>query len=488
MDLYYTEITFLTIFALVIMEFIVAKNNILSKHQRRSLLQLYLMLIFAAGLEWLGLFLNGKPRNTMLLHGFVKAMEYSLVPYLCIQFLDVIDLKKETRWLSCVVGVNVLFEFSSIFTGLTFYIDGNNVYQQGVCKWVYTALCLFGSMYTMIKCFKYGSHFQCSSKRTSIALILLLVTGIALRQINYEVRLEMLCITFIGIFMYIYYIDILEKSDSLTGLLNRGSYISKLSDLSGKAAVLYFDIDEFKKINDKYGHLQGDKVLYTVGQSIKSVYTKSGSCYRIGGDEFCVIVEKGIEDIEKLNLEFTQMLSQKRRTETYLPSVSVGYSMFDPEKDKIEDAIYVADKNMYRTKTKLRRALQEANVRLLATVQAFQIAAEESSTLVFIYDLKSQSILVDERTAKAFGVEEKQEGIPYRTAQMGIVSEDTVEEYIKIHERMLNGASKSTGIVKLIQADGTQSTQRLSFRAVYDEDGNPTGTAVGIYSVIKPEQ
>lgn len=127
-------------------------------------------------------------------------------------------------------------------------------------------------------------------------------------------------------------------------------------------------------------------------------------------------------------------------------------------------------------------------MKLLATVHAFQIAAEESSTLVFIYDLNGQSILVDEQTAKAFNVAEKQEGIPYQTAKMGIVSEDTVAEYIRIHENMLQGAVKSTGIVKLIQADGTQSTQKLSFRAVLDEDGNPTGTAVGIYAAIPNEE
>lgn len=488
MNLYYTEITFIIIFVLFIMILVVSKNVLLSKQKKRSLMQWYVLLIIAACSEWMGFFLNGKPSNTMLLHGLVKALEYSLIPCFCIQFLNVIDSDKNNKWLFGLVGINVLIEFYSIFTGLTFYIDENNFYQYGEFKWVYTALCIICIVYTMIKGFSYGKRFQSSCKKISIALVLLLISGIAMRQINKEVGVELMCITFIAIFMYIYYVDILQKSDALTGLLNRGSYISKLSDMPESAMILYFDIDEFKEVNDRYGHLYGDKVLHLIGQSIKEAYAKYGSCYRIGGDEFCAILEEKVENIEDLNAGFQQLLSEKRKIETNLPTVSLGYAKFDLGKDKIEDAVYLADQNMYRTKTKLRKALQETNIRLLATVQAFQIAAEESSTLVFLYDLNEQSILVDEKTAKNFGVAEKQKGIPYETAKMGIVSEDTVDEYIKIHERMLEGASKSTGIVKLIQSDGTQSTQKLSFRAVLDEQGNPTGSAVGIYSMVQTEE
>lgn len=488
MNPYYIEITFLTIYALVMMIFVVSKNSLLSGHQKRSLMSLYLLLIMAICFEWLGVFLNGKPKRTMLVHGLVKAMEYSLVPYLCIQFLDVIKLKKKNWWLLGLVGVNALIAFLSLVTRWIFYIDENNVYQYGHYKWVYTALCIFCGLYTQIKCFNYGNHFQSSDKRISTALLMLPITGIVLRQVNRGVRLEMLCITLAGIFMYIYYVDILQNSDALTGLLNRGSYICKISKLSGKAGVLYFDVDEFKNINDKYGHISGDKALTIVGKTIKEVYAAAGSCYRIGGDEFCVILEEKMEKIDSLNALFERRLDQIRKTETNLPTVSLGYSLFDSKKDKIEDVITRADKNMYRMKTKLQRELRETNRKLLATVQAFQLAAEESSTLVFVYDLEKQSILVDEKTAKAFGVKERQEGVPYRTAKMGVVSEDTVDEYIRIHEEMLQGTLRAAGIVKLIQADGTQSIQSLTFRAVLDDDGNPTGSAVGIYSAIEEKQ
>lgn len=487
MDLYYNEITFLTIFVLVIMLLIISKNSLLSGHQRKSLTQLYLMLMFATCCEWMGFFLNGKPSFTIPLHAIVKAMEYSIVPCFCIHFLNIIKLEKRSKWLRNLVGLNIIFEFSSIFTGLVFYIDENNIYQSGSFKWVYTCLCLFCSFYTMAKLFEYGNRFQSNSSHITLMLLSLLLTGSAMRAINPDVRLELLCITFVGIFMYIYYVDILQRSDPLTGLLNRTSYANKLSSITSKLAILYFDIDEFKETNDQYGHVYGDRVLRTVGQAINKVYSRYGSCYRIGGDEFCVILEWRRESIAELNREFEQLLCSHRKTMPNLPTVSIGHSIFDPAKDTLEDAICLADQSMYRTKTKLRKALHETNLKLLASVQAFQAAAAESSILVFIYDLKEQSILVDERTAKVFGVMESQHGIPYETAKMGIVSCDTVAEYIRIHEEMLKGAAKATGMVKLIQTDGTLSTCRLAFRAVLDDDGSPTGTAVGVYTFVDPQ-
>lgn len=128
--------------------------------------------------------------------------------------------------------------------------------------------------------------------------------------------------------------------------------------------------------------------------------------------------------------------------------------------------------------------LQESNEKLYNSIKAFQIAAEESGSLVFTYDTKKQMILVDERTAKAFQVEPVQTGVPYDMVERGIISKDTVAEYIRIHEAMIQGQSEARGIVKLIPADGLEIVYELKFRAILNEAGEPTGTAVGIYRDI----
>lgn len=117
-------------------------------------------------------------------------------------------------------------------------------------------------------------------------------------------------------------------------------------------------------------------------------------------------------------------------------------------------------------------------------MRAFQIAAEESGSLVFIYDLLTQTIRVDPRTAEAFGVNEEQSGVPYEMAERGVVASDTVEEYIRIHEEILNGAKEASGVVRLVQMDGSESVQELTFRAILSAEGRPTGYAVGVYHDI----
>lgn len=128
--------------------------------------------------------------------------------------------------------------------------------------------------------------------------------------------------------------------------------------------------------------------------------------------------------------------------------------------------------------------LEQINRKLYNSMKAFQIAAEESGSLVFTYDTANQTIFVDAQTAKAFGVAEQQPGVPYEMVERGIVSKDTVHEYLRIHEAILNGASEASGIVKLVQANGSPSIQELRFRAILDEDERPTGTAVGVYRDI----
>ena len=131
--------------------------------------------------------------------------------------------------------------------------------------------------------------------------------------------------------VYILYSELTQKIDTLTHLLNRRSYESRLASLRGHAVIYYFDVDEFKSVNDTFGHGVGDAVLAEVGSTIYAVFSKVGYCYRIGGDEFCVIAQISDE---------------------HLPHVSVGYVCFNPVLGSVEDAIKRADRMIYHYKRK----------------------------------------------------------------------------------------------------------------------------------------
>lgn len=123
--------------------------------------------------------------------------------------------------------------------------------------------------------------------------------------------------------------------------------------------------------------------------------------------------------------------------------------------------------------------------RLNASIRAFKIAAKEERSLVFTYNREEQAIYCDEELAESFGVEVHQTDVPYGIVKRGnIVSEDTVEEYLRIHETILHGGKEASGIVKLTNVDGKERIFELKIQNVPDEEGELSNLAVGLYKDI----
>ena len=189
------------------------------------------------------------------------------------------------------MSIHAVIELSSITTNTVFYIDNFNVYHHGTYYWIYIAFYLLAFLYLLYYCLRFSASHQTKNNVILISTLVLFALGIILRQIHSSIRIDYLCLVFLVIFTYIFYVDVLQKSDALTGLLNRGSYINGVANISKEATILYFDDNNFKEINDNYGHSYGDEVLQIIAQTIKEVYSKHGRTYRIGGDEFCVILD-----------------------------------------------------------------------------------------------------------------------------------------------------------------------------------------------------
>ena len=82
-----------------------------------------------------------------------------------------------------------------------------------------------------------------------------------------------------------------------------------------------FDVDDFKQVNDCHGHVKGDLCLAGIAECIKKAYADFGYCYRIGGDEFCVLLKNRAKE-EECRQEFLRRWVEKRRKFTFLPTVS----------------------------------------------------------------------------------------------------------------------------------------------------------------------
>lgn len=156
-------------------------------------------------------------------------------------------------------------------------------------------------------------------------------------------------------------LDHLASHDYLTGLANRallmeqmGQALQRARRNGGNLAVLFFDIDNFKHVNDVLGHDAGDRLLQIVASRLRAETRGGEVVARWGGDEFVVVLEGFPDDrrpqgvmrrlTAKLN-ELVELLDQKLH-----PAASVGMAIFPQDGDTPEELLKVADLNMYAAK------------------------------------------------------------------------------------------------------------------------------------------
>lgn len=142
------------------------------------------------------------------------------------------------------------------------------------------------------------------------------------------------------------------ETDPLTGLLNRGVYDEMISDMPQHSALMIADIDYFKDFNDKFGHGIGDKVLKKVAQVISSTFRATDNVFRIGGDEFAVIMADVNPDLKDVVEEKLKRLAfELAKTDDELPPVtlSIGVAFSDSLTESMR--IYpAADTALYKVK------------------------------------------------------------------------------------------------------------------------------------------
>lgn len=141
------------------------------------------------------------------------------------------------------------------------------------------------------------------------------------------------------------------RTDSLTGLGNRGKLTNDLDDAlrTGQPQTIsLFDLDGFKLYNDTYGHPAGDALLRRLGARLARTVAGRGEAYRIGGDEFCVIVPEVGPDPSDLVKIAAQALGEQG--EGFLVTASHGIAVMPDEGATAELILQVADRRMYQVK------------------------------------------------------------------------------------------------------------------------------------------
>ena len=158
-----------------------------------------------------------------------------------------------------------------------------------------------------------------------------------------------------------YSYKIASERDPLTGIANRLSFENFLRDsilnaknVGNKIALYYIDLNNFKPINDNYGHDIGDEVLKAVANELIITIRNNDLVARVGGDEF-VVVANGIfdyNDAEIIGNRILSILCQEKiiKTHTLNIGASIGVSIYPDHATNVSDLIKYADEAMYTVK------------------------------------------------------------------------------------------------------------------------------------------
>lgn len=268
-----------------------------------------------------------------------------------------ISHKRKTVLLIPVI-INLIVTALSPVYGTVFYIDSNNVYHSGpffVCS---VALALLYLVYTIAVIIANRRSFVKSEFISLILFCALPTIGGILQSIFYEILLLWSFSAFSLIVLYIFLQLRMVQMDCLTGAMTRDSFeryiqqkFKRRSDV--EFGAVYLDLDGLKKINDKFGHQEGDFAIKTIVYLIKGTIKKTDLIARLGGDEFIIIIEnaskeKLIRTINKIKIKLNQY--NLRSGKNYQLDCSFGADIYNSQFDNLDQFLHHVDNLMYNNK------------------------------------------------------------------------------------------------------------------------------------------
>lgn len=286
------------------------------------------------------------PMRTLL-----SAIGYTLRPIIpC--FIIMIFKKYEKAKLALLAAplvFNAIVSFSAFFCNWSYGYTAENEFVRGPLG--YTPFWV-AAFYIFLIIYHTGAQWgKGEFKETLIvsAIALLAFISTVLESIFGFQFIQNPCMATSITFYYMFLHSNQNNRDQLTGALTRRRfYIDADKHRSSLTAVISIDLNNLKELNDRYGHIEGDKALYTVTQIIKRKIGSRSILYRTGGDEFMVLCCKQDEDTVK------SMIDQIRRDlEKTEYRCAIGYAICSPQVD-FNAVCQIADKEMYEDKRRMK--------------------------------------------------------------------------------------------------------------------------------------
>lgn len=279
--------------------------------------------------------------------------------------ISLIQKKRPSRiiviTISMPVLLNAVLTCTSVFTHLIFYLDPSNNFHRGPL-----VLLMFGTTYSYILL----STVYLVKKRKALTrsqfppLFFFVIPAFAAGIL--QIFFFGLSVTWEALAFSLLYLHLQTKimqisTDHLTGLANKREFDNRLSILFENRKRKYdiggimIDVDNFKTVNDQYGHETGDEILKSLGEILqKSVRNKHDLAARVGGDEFAVLVTMKKQNSLSVIINLIQINVKQFNERSSYPfslSISMGYSVLThSENISAEQFFKRIDQKMYEDK------------------------------------------------------------------------------------------------------------------------------------------
>lgn len=320
--------------------------------------------------EILSYLLENNPDNTMILYitnyCFIAGGEGVLYFFAKYAFECVND-KKKTSKISLIIIfilnlINISIQTYGVLTGATFQIINAKFVSYPLYDVSFIVIVL-NLIITSIYLIHNRKHIGKYHHRVFILSYILLMTVVILVLININMSFLPQCLSLCMLVMYIG-IEKQEKenlltklvdNDGLTNLLNRNAWNKKLEEIKnkdGNVGVVFADLNNLKYTNDNLGHLAGDKLIVKFTNLLKEVFDEK-EIYRIGGDEFVIILENDIDRFK----EKTTLFRNKVIENNDIASFGEAIGKFTEINSVVKDAevLMYKDKSNYYVKNGIDR-------------------------------------------------------------------------------------------------------------------------------------
>lgn len=379
-DSLYIEVNLLCLMVIVILLCVSWKGVAREKEQRVfSGLCVHGIILFLLDVAWK--LCDGKSfTGAYYLNNFVNAayfIQCGIVAYFWLQYSLYLDGGRSIGrgWKRTLVFLPIILlavlSIVSIWTHWIFVVDETNHYIRGPLMWTQVLLSFSYLFYLFV-----WAAVRAVQKRNFVnrnRFIALSALGI-IPLVAEIIQLSMpgtavFCVgaTFGVLVMFVENQEQRISLDPLTKLNNKLQFYSYLDSkmkarLRLKGLVVFiFDLDSFKLLNDKFGYVEGDRILLTISYILKNIFGSRGDFIaRYGGDEFVVVsdVRDSVEAFE-LRSQFYEQFWQKTAKLQYVMSVSVGFAEFESHYAEVPDFMDVVYKDLNREKMKNRKMRRE---------------------------------------------------------------------------------------------------------------------------------